>query len=113
MFELYLLPSPQISEQVSLFDHEPPVQLNPVSITQLELHPSPSFVLLSSQFSVVALIPSPHTWVGSLIIYGEDPTNELRYILLLGITIFDWPWYAQDNENTKPQQVLYHVAYNE
>ena len=47
------------------------------------------------------------------IVYGEDPTNELRYILLLGITIFDWPWYAQDNENTKPQQVLYHVAYNE
>ena len=47
--ELYLFPSPQISTQTSSVLVVPPDHVQPVSFTQLLLHPSPETVLPSSQ----------------------------------------------------------------
>ena len=47
----YNFPSPQVSLQTSGAVEDPPDQVNPVSILQVELHPSPSDVLPSSHCS--------------------------------------------------------------
>ena len=49
VIELYLIPSPQISTQISFEVVEPPDQFHPDSVPHDELHPSPFEVLPSSQ----------------------------------------------------------------
>ena len=49
LIELYLLPSPHISTQVSFVEVEPPDHCQPDSIAQVELQPSPFIILPSSQ----------------------------------------------------------------
>ena len=56
-----MIPSPQISVQVSLRVRLPPSQVKPGSIKQVMEHPSPSSVLLSSHSSGLMRMPSPHT----------------------------------------------------
>jgi hypothetical protein len=68
--KLYLFPSPQISVQVSGVEADPPDQVYPVSIWQLELHPSPDTVPPSSQPSVPTLLLSPQT--------GEQVSTEVE-----------------------------------
>ena len=50
-----------IIEQMSFEEDDPPVQLYPDSMVQVELHPSPFLVFLSSQYveTELNLIPSP------------------------------------------------------
>ena len=55
------LPSPQISVQVLSVIAILFVQLYPASMEQVELHPSPSLLLLSSHCSVDTIKLSPHT----------------------------------------------------
>ena len=47
--ELNLLPSPQISEQVSAEVVDPPEQTKPTSFAHVALHPSPEAMFPSSQ----------------------------------------------------------------
>lgn len=49
--------------QVSFFVIDPPEHVNPVSIVQVELQPSPLIVLPSSQPTNDFLLPSPHVSV--------------------------------------------------
>lgn len=62
------IPSPHISLQVLAVEELPDVQLYPVSTLQLESHPSPFTVLLSSQYPEVGTItlPSPQISVQTL-----------------------------------------------
>jgi hypothetical protein len=57
--ELNLLPSPQISVQVSGVVGEPPTQVHPNSTVQEELQPSPFNEAPSSQASPSIFLPSP------------------------------------------------------
>jgi len=71
------IPSPHISLQVLAVVELPEVQEYPVSTAQLELHPSPFAVLLSSQYPEATFItfPSPHI---SLQILGVDTPPEVQ-----------------------------------
>ena len=74
-----LFPSPQISEQISIVEDDPPEQTHPVSMLQLELQPSLLFVFPSSQYVTIELnlLPSPHNSMQvSLLI--EDPPNHVQ-----------------------------------
>jgi hypothetical protein len=53
------MPSPQISEQVSGDEKDPPTQFQPYSMLQVELQPSPFNKAPSSQVSVPILLLSP------------------------------------------------------
>ena len=53
--ELYFLPSPQISLQLSFDVDVPPNQFQPDSICQIELHPSLLMILPSSQYVAIEL----------------------------------------------------------
>ena len=60
--DVYFLPSAHISDQTSLDDEVPPDHIHPVSLAQVELHPSPETVFPSSQYVLNELnrLPSPH-----------------------------------------------------
>ena len=60
---VYFLPSAQISVQVSFEIDEPPEHIQPVSLTQVELQPSPETLFPSSQKVELDenFFPSPHT----------------------------------------------------
>jgi hypothetical protein len=68
--KLYLFASPQISVQVSGVEADHPVQKYPVSIWQLEFHPSPETVPPSSHPSVPTLLLSPQI--------GEQVSTEVE-----------------------------------
>lgn len=51
---------PVQAAQVSAADAEPPVHINPDSIVQVALHPSPNVVPVSSHSSPTSLNPFPH-----------------------------------------------------
>ena len=65
-----------MSEQVSLFVGDPPVQLQPVSTDQEESQPSPLSVLPSSHTSSPTLRPSPQT--GDQLDGGELVSSEIH-----------------------------------
>ena len=77
--ELNLFPSPHISEQVSLDEGEPPVQVHPVSINQEELHPSPLTLFPSSQKPLfkLNLIPSPQIAL-QVSFDVDDPPDQVQ-----------------------------------
>ena len=77
--------------KISLAVLLPPDQLHPDSILQVELHPSPLLMFLSSHASVPVLYPSPQIEGSTLILYGEEPNNVGRNILLFGIKVDDTP----------------------
>ena len=66
-------PSPHISEQLLAVDAFPPEQVYPVSTEQVEDHPSPDIVLLSSQYPVAMFITNPSPQISD---------HELAVVLL-------------------------------
>jgi hypothetical protein len=83
--ELNLLPSPQISVQVSEVVEEPPKQVHPNSTVQEELQPSPFKVLPSSQASPPILLPSPQIGeqVSETEVVPPDQTHPVSLAQLL------------------------------
>jgi hypothetical protein len=71
-----LLPSPQISVQLSLFARLVDLaHYHPTSIVQLELQPSPLILLKSSHDNLPKLNESPHTSVHVSGDVGEPPLH--------------------------------------
>ena len=75
---LNLLPSPQISVQISLVEAEPPDHDHPVSFVQVELHPSLSTTFPSSQYVLFELnrLPSPHISEQVSLVDEEPPVQD-------------------------------------
>jgi len=75
---LITFPSPQISEHALEVVELPAVHVHPVSTAQLESHPSPFAVLLSSQYPVAIFItfPSPQISVQTLAVV-ESPSVQV------------------------------------
>ena len=79
LMELNRFPSPQTSVQWSAIVDEPPVQVQPDSMLQVELHPSLLAVLPSSQYmlNVLNRLPSPHNSIQVSFVV-EDPPEQLH-----------------------------------
>ena len=75
---LYIFPSPHISVHELAVIESPAVQVHPVSTAQLESHPSPFAVLLSSQYPAIGFItfPSPHISEHTLAVV-ESPSVQV------------------------------------
>ena len=71
-------PSPHISEHVLAVTLSPNVHVYPVSTEQVELHPSPFKILLSSQYPDVGfkIIPSPQV-SAQLLAVEESPSVQV------------------------------------
>ena len=65
---------------VSGDDTDPPLQIKFDSITHKELHPSPSFVLPSSQVSEPALLLSPQVATHDVFVAsGDNPAGQAEH----------------------------------
>lgn len=78
-----------MSEQVSLFVGDPPVQFQPVSTDQQESQPSPLSVLPSSHTSSPTLRPSPQT--GDQVDGGVFKTLEIQLYPTSGFQVLLQP----------------------
>ena len=85
---LKLLPSPHISDHVSLVVDDPPDQVQPVSIAHVELHPSLFATLPSSQYvvSVLKLLPSPHI-SDHVSLVVDDPPDQVQPVSILHVEL--------------------------
>ena len=88
-----IFPSPQVSLQTSGAVEDPPDQVNPVSILQVELHPSPSDVFPSSQYvdKVLNRFPLPQFSLHESSV-DDVPPEQVHPVSMLQVALHPSPF---------------------